>query len=244
VKGYRENKHAFRRIFPSPGGSPVTSLSFALSLARDAQSLHCAHDRDLVPDITASRRLDAAVSQLLRDVAEGAGPASALRSHGLKGLALSRVLEAQCFSWLGGTGISKDVDRVGRFCKGLPSFEGLRRLAIHFEHDSTFQHVDESRRWMSMLTSCRARCEFTQPDVHLAALDLVQIVLRRSVRLIGGCLLRSSDLAADDHAECDSGDERQDRQSDGSLQRYLLRFLMLDLRTINLGARVGSLLHA
>jgi hypothetical protein len=26
----------------------------------------------------------------------------------------------------------------------------LGRLAIHFEYDSTFQHVDEPRRWMSM----------------------------------------------------------------------------------------------
>ena len=36
-----------------------------LSLAPDAQSPHRAHDRDLVPGIAASRRLDAAISSLV-----------------------------------------------------------------------------------------------------------------------------------------------------------------------------------
>ena len=36
-----------------------------LSLAPDAQSSHRAHDRDLVPCIAASRRLDAAISSLV-----------------------------------------------------------------------------------------------------------------------------------------------------------------------------------
>ena len=70
-----------------------------------------------------------------------------LRSAGLKRLALSRVLEAQCFSWLGRAGISKDVNGVGCFCKSLPRFEGLRGLAIHFEYNGTFYHVNEPRRW-------------------------------------------------------------------------------------------------
>ena len=77
---------------------------------------------------------------------------SHLRSAGLKRLALSHVLEAQCFSWLGRAGISKDVDGVGCFCKSLPRFEGLRGLAIHFEYNGTFYHVNEPRRWMSNRT--------------------------------------------------------------------------------------------
>ena len=49
------------------------SASALPSLTRDTQSPHRAHDRDLVPGIAASRRLDAAISQRLRNLAEGLG---------------------------------------------------------------------------------------------------------------------------------------------------------------------------
>ena len=38
------------------------------SFARDAQSFHHAHDRDLVPGIAASRRLDAATARALKSM--------------------------------------------------------------------------------------------------------------------------------------------------------------------------------
>jgi hypothetical protein len=60
--------NSFFQNLSSPGGVGVTSLarhSFA-----NAQSLHHAHDCDLVPDITAAWRLDAAVSQRLRNLAK------------------------------------------------------------------------------------------------------------------------------------------------------------------------------
>jgi hypothetical protein len=65
-------KACFRRNFSPPGGSAVTSLG--RRLLRDAQSLHRAHDGDLVPNIAASWGLDAAISQRLRDLAIGPAP--------------------------------------------------------------------------------------------------------------------------------------------------------------------------
>jgi len=71
-------RNAFPENFSPSGGSAVTSLGVLFTrlsffLGCDAQLFHRAHDRDRTPGIAASWRLDAAVSQRLRNLAIG-GP--------------------------------------------------------------------------------------------------------------------------------------------------------------------------
>ena len=68
-RGEFEIKKAHSRNFPPPEGVEVTSLG-CRSFARDAQSLHRAHDRDPAPGIAAAWRRDVAVGQLHRDFAK------------------------------------------------------------------------------------------------------------------------------------------------------------------------------
>src|SRR5262249_7279023 len=62
-----------QRIFPLPPGSgnvpKAVNFASGLPSLADAQSPHHPHDRDLVPDIAAAWRLDAAVRQRLRNLA-------------------------------------------------------------------------------------------------------------------------------------------------------------------------------
>src|SRR6516165_11835286 len=76
---------------------------------------------------------------------------------------LRSYLEADGLRWCGSARISKVVYFARRFDEPLAHCECSGRFAIHFQHDGTFQDVDESGCWMSV-TACRgSRGNFGDP---------------------------------------------------------------------------------
>jgi hypothetical protein len=71
VRANAKKRVPFVGIFPSPGGSALTSLSLPVnsapgfpSFARDAQSLHRTYDRDRTPRIAAASRQNVVVASV------------------------------------------------------------------------------------------------------------------------------------------------------------------------------------